>query len=268
SSDALRPVAPPAVNMALWLVALTTAAITSFYMFRLWFMTFFGERRTAVENSHQEAAHGTHPATAVAGEHGAHGVHESPKIMVIPLVVLAILSIVGGYVGVSEALGGHNYFDQFLAPVFKTSAEAVPVHEAAAVHAEVNTERLLTAASVGAAAIGFLLALILYWWRRDLPDRIAARMGALYRAVLNKYYVDEIYNRLFVRPVVEGSTRILWKQIDIGTIDHLVNGAADGARAVSDRTRNMQSGYIRSYAAWVSLGAAAVVFYMIWIATR
>jgi NADH-quinone oxidoreductase subunit L len=126
SSHALRPVAPPAVNVALWLVALTTAMITSFYMFRLWFMTFFGERRAAVENPHQEAAHGTHPGAAVP--HGGHeagqGVHESPKIMLFALVVLAILSIVGGYVGVPEALGGHNYFDRFLAPVFKTSPRA------------------------------------------------------------------------------------------------------------------------------------------------
>jgi NADH-quinone oxidoreductase subunit L len=278
SSDALHAVAPPAVNWALWAVALTTAMITSFYMFRLWFMTFFGERRAAVENPHEEAAYGTHPGAAVThgGHEAGHGVHESPKIMLFALVVLAILSIVGGYVGVPEALGGHNYFDQFLAPVFKTSAEAMPageapaghVQEAAAEHAEVKTERMLTAASVGAAAIGFLLAFVLYYWRRDLPERIAARLGAVYRTVLNKYYVDEIYNALFVRPVVEGSTRVLWKQIDVGTIDHLVNGAADGARAVSDRARTMQSGYIRSYAAWVAVGAAAVVLYMIWIATR
>ena len=275
SSDALRPVASPAVNWALWLVALTTAMITSFYMFRLWFMTFFGERRAAVENPHEEAAYGTHPGSAVPhGEHGAHGVHESPKMMLVPLVVLAILAIVGGYVGVPEALGGHNYFDQLLAPVFKVSAEAMPAghtpaepkQEATAEHAERNTELLLTGASVGAAFLGFLLAYILYYRRRDLPERIASRMGALYRAVVNKYYVDEIYNALFVRPVVLGSTKILWRQIDVGTIDHLVNGAADGARAVSNRARTMQSGYIRSYAGWVAIGAAAVVLYMIWVA--
>jgi NADH-quinone oxidoreductase subunit L len=80
--------------------------------------------------------------------------------------------------------------------------------------------------------------------------------------------VDELYNFLFVRPTVALSTKILWKQIDVGTIDYLVNGAADSARAVSDRARTMQSGYIRSYAGWVALGAAAVVIYMIWIATR
>ncbi|MCI0349030.1 MAG: NADH-quinone oxidoreductase subunit L, partial [Acidobacteriales bacterium] len=147
-------------------------------------------------------------------------------------------------------------------------APALPAQEATAEHAEVKMERMLTGASVGAAFLGFLFAYILYYRRRDLPERIAARMGALYRAVANKYYVDEIYNALFVRPVVEGSTRILWKQIDVGTIDHLVNGAADGARAVSDRARTMQSGFVRSYAGWVSVGAAAVVLYMIWIATR
>ena len=127
---------------------------------------------------------------------------------------------------------------------------------------------MLTAASVAAALFGFLLAYLFYYRRPKLPERIAARMGALYRAVVNKYYVDEIYNALFVRPVVEGSRRVLWRQIDVGTIDYLVNGAADSARAVSNRTRTMQSGYIRSYAAWVALGAAAVVFYMIWTAVR
>jgi NADH-quinone oxidoreductase subunit L len=278
SSDSLRGVAPPAVNWALWLVAITTAMITSFYMFRLWFMTFFGERRAALENPHEEAAYGTHPGTTVPhGDHAAaHGVHESPKIMLTALVVLAILSVIGGYVGVPHALGGHNELDQFLAPVFKQSAESMPaghapaepVQQAAAEHAEQNTELLLTGASVGAALIGFLLAFVLYYWRRDLPERIAVRMGGAYRAVFNKYYVDEIYNALFVRPVVNGSTRVLWKQIDVGTIDHLVNGAADSARAVSDRARTMQSGYIRSYAGWVALGAAAVVLYMIWMATR
>ena len=127
---------------------------------------------------------------------------------------------------------------------------------------------MLTAASVGAALIGFLLAFIFYYWRRDLPQRVAARMGAVYRTVFNKYYVDELYNFLFVRPTVALSTKILWKQIDVGTIDYLVNGAADSARAVSDRARTMQSGYIRSYAGWVALGAAAVVLYMIWVATQ
>jgi NADH-quinone oxidoreductase subunit L len=246
-------------------------------MFRMWFLTFFGERQPAAENPHEEAAHHTRPGLPVphTGDHEHGGVHESPKIMLIPLVILAILSIVGGWVGIPHALAGHNYFDQFLAPVFHKSAEAMPAGEhpaepqgqAAAEHAERNTELLLTGASLGAAALGLLFAYIFYYRRRDLPERIAARLGAVYRAVLNKYYVDEIYNAIFVRPVVEVSRRVLWKQIDTGTIDYLVNEAAVGARAISGRARTMQSGYIRSYAGWVALGAAAVVLYMIWIST-
>jgi NADH-quinone oxidoreductase subunit L len=278
SSHALNAVAPAAVNWILWIVALATAFITAFYMFRLWFLTFFGERRPAVENPHEEAAYATHPGAAVPHglAHGEHGVHESPGIMITALVVLAIFSVVGGWVGIPHALGGGNKFDQFLAPVFHISAEAMPagkapaepVQEAAAEHAERNTELLLTAASVGAALIGFLLAYLLYYRRRDLPEKIAARWNAAYRAVLNKYYVDELYNALFVRPIVGLSTRVLWKQIDTGTIDYVVNESATTARALSNRARGMQSGYIRSYAGWVALGAAAVMFYMIWIATR
>ena len=225
-----------------WAVGVGTAGLTSFYMFRLWFLTFFGESR---------GPHDRHP-------------HESPRVMLAPLVILAVLAVVGGYVGVPHALGGENHFERFLAPVM-----ASPVgreHEGAA--AEVGTERMLTAASVGAAALGLFFSWLLYHKRRDLPEKIAAVFGGVYTAVANKYYVDEGYNAVIVQPLVEGSTRLLWRGVDAGLIDGTVNHAAGDVRKVSDALRNMQSGSVRSYAGWVAAGAAVVVAYLIWAGAR
>ena len=109
-----------------------------------------------------------------------------------------------------EAIGGNNHLDHFLSPVFKVSAEAMPAGptpgepraEAAAQHAEGNIELLFTGISVGAAFLGFLLAWYLYHRRRDLPERVAVQLGGFYRIVLNKYYVDEIYAAMFVKPLI------------------------------------------------------------------
>ncbi|HEV8523664.1 MAG TPA: NADH-quinone oxidoreductase subunit L [Terriglobales bacterium] len=243
-----------------WAVAVVTALLTSFYMFRLWFLTFFGEFRG--------------PQPRAAGPH-TH-LHESPWVMLGPLVALAILSVIGGYVGVPHALGGDNYFDKFLSPVFKASADAMPagahpgepMQQAAAEHAERNLELLFTAVSVGAALLGLLLAWLLYYRRRDLPESIAGWLGGIYGAVRDKYYVDEAYNALFVQPVIQGSSRLLWRGIDAATIDGAVNQSAESAQDISDALRRMQSGNVRSYAGWVALGAAIVVAYMIWQGAR
>jgi NADH-quinone oxidoreductase subunit L len=121
---------------------------------------------------------------------------------------------------------------------------------------------------VAAAALGLYLAWLLYRGRPQLPRQIAGALGGFYHAVANKYYVDELYAILFVKPLVDGSTRILWHTIDQGVIDNTLNDSADGARDVSDQVRRMQSGNLRSYAGWVALGAAGVIAYMIWMGTR
>ena len=163
------------------------------------------------------------------------------------------------------ALGGENHFERFLAPV--VAMPGATEHEGAAA-AEVGTERMLTAASVGAAALGLFFAWLLYSKRRDLPEKIAAAFGGIYNAVANKYYVDEGYNAVLVQPVVEGSTRLLWRGVDAGLIDGTVNHAAGDARKVSDTLRHMQSGSVRSYAGWVAAGAAVVVAYLTWVGAR
>lgn len=177
--------------------------------------------------------------------------------MLVPLMILALLSVVGGWVGI----GGR--FEHFLAPVFgegpSTAATEVLSH---------ITEITLMMISVGAAALGWYLAYVLYLKRPELPPKIADTLGGLYQAVVHKYYVDEIYAELFVKPLIEGSTRILWHGVDQGVIDAAINDTADGAWHVSDAARHMQSGNVRSYAGWVAAGGAVVIAYMIWMGVR
>ena len=255
----------------LWLIGLITAGLTSFYMFRLWFMTFFGDLRLGQVDTGEEAhAVSAPPQTqhGVASQshshaddhaHGHGGVHESPWIMLAPLVVLAVLSIVGGWVGIPEFLGGHNHFDQHLAPVIRNAGEA-----AAEVAPEPALEWVLAGTSVLAAALGLLLAWWLYYKRPELPDRITARIHGLYTTVLHKYYVDEGYGLLFVKPLLAVSTFVFWKGVDQQVIDGSIHGAASASQGIGNQLRRMQSGNIRSYAAWVAIGGAAVVAYMIW----
>ena len=109
---------------------------------------------------------------------------------------------------------------------------------------------------MGAGFLGLYLAWLLYYSKPQLPKRIAQGLGSFYQTVLNKYYIDEIYSTLFVKPLLDGSTRILWHGVDQGVIDATVNNSADGAREVSDSVRHMQSGNLRSYAGWIAAGAA------------
>ncbi|HXP46968.1 MAG TPA: NADH-quinone oxidoreductase subunit L [Terriglobales bacterium] len=231
-----------------WAIGLLTAFLTSFYMFRLWFLTFFGEFRGA---------------EASAGEPGHGHIHESPRVMLIPLAILAVLSVIGGWIGWPESLGGTQRFDHFLSPAFGTHAE-----EAAVAAAEHSKELLLAGVSVLAALLGLFLAWLLYQRRRDLPDKIAAALGGLYTTVRDKYYVDEGYAAAIVQPLIKGSTYILWRGIDAGAIDATANESAETAQHVSDALRHMQSGNVRSYAGWVAAGAALVIAYMVYLGVR
>jgi NADH-quinone oxidoreductase subunit L len=244
-----------------WLIGVITAFITSFYMFRLWFLTFFGDYRGAIAHEGHDSSRAGAPAPH-GHEHGHGEPHESPWVMLGPLVILAILSFVGGWIGI----GGR--FEHFLAPVFQTGASAELAHETAGEAAGQGTETLLMLISVAAAILGLLLAWALYLRRPQLPARIAASLGAFYQAVAHKYYVDELYAVLFIKPLVDGSTEILWHGVDQGVIDATVNNSATAARHVSDNVRHMQSGNLRSYAGWVAAGAAVVIAYMVWMGVR
>jgi NADH-quinone oxidoreductase subunit L len=252
-----------------WLIGVITAFITSFYMFRLWFLTFFGDYRggtAAHDVKHDSAdAHSSRAGAPTAHGHDEHGhgePHESPWVMLGPLVILAILSVVGGWVGI----GGR--FEHFLAPVFQGGVGAELAHETAGEAAGAGTETLLMLISVGAAFLGLFLAWLLYMRRPQLPARIAAGLGELYQAVSHKYYIDEIYAALFVKPLIEGSTTVLWHGVDQGVIDASVNESAHAARETSDAVRHMQSGNLRSYAGWIAAGGAVVIAYMVWMGVR
>jgi len=234
-------------NPVYWVIGAITAFITSFYMFRLLFMTFWGDYKGISVDDHGHA-HATHGHE----EHGHGEPHESPRVMLFPLIVLAFLSLVGGLVGI------HNGFEHFLEPVFGSEFPK-------AITSGGNTEWLLMGVSVLFSIAGLVLAYVLYVSKPYLPQRIADSLGNFYEAVLHKYYVDELYAAVFVKPLVNASTTVLWQGVDRKVIDNSINDAADGARHLSDEVRHMQSGNLRSYAGWIAAGAAIVIAYMTWL---
>jgi NADH-quinone oxidoreductase subunit L len=231
---------PNPLHIVLWIVGLITAGMTSFYMFRLWFKAFFGEQRVD-----------TH-----ANIH--HSVHESPWIMLLPLVVLAILSVVGGWIGIPVALFGSNHIERFLDPVF-----AKPAVEAVASTSGHGIELVLAAVSVLVAALGFYVAYLFYYKRPGTAAAIAERNPTSYSLVSHKYWVDEIYDALLITPLLMFTRGVLALVVDLGIVDG--SGAAAGAttRGLASLERRQISGNIRSYAGWLAIGAAAVMAAMI-----
>ncbi|HWW96321.1 MAG TPA: NADH-quinone oxidoreductase subunit L [Edaphobacter sp.] len=250
----------------LWFVGLVTAGMTSFYMFRLWFKTFFGPEHFeehADLHDHGAAVHaysGSH-AVMVADpeENHAHGVHESPWIMLFPLVVLAILSVIGGWVGVPAAMGGHDEIGHFLEPVFANGVAA----ETATATASHGLEFGLAVVSVLVAAIGLYIAYVFYYKKPRTAAALAGRAPALYRLVENKFYIDEIYSALIVAPLLMFTRLFLGGLIDGGIVNGAGAAAGGTTRGLSSLVRRIQSGNIRSYAGWLAIGAAAVLLVMI-----
>jgi len=248
----------------LWAVGLITAGMTSFYMFRLWFKTFLGESRAAESpalHEHGAAVHASSTSTlTLEAEHESahsHGVHESPWIMLLPLVVLAILSVVGGWVGVPAALGGHNEFEHFLDPVFAT---AVSESAAPASH---GLELGLAAVSVATALVGLFFAWLFYCKKPGTAAALAAKMKPVYDLVANKFYVDQIYEAIFVTGLLGLTRALLSSVVEFVGIDGSRWLTTWLAGDLSDAARKMQSGNIRSYAGWLALGAAVVMTVMI-----
>jgi NADH-quinone oxidoreductase subunit L len=289
----------------LWAIGAVTSLLTAVYMFRLVFLTFHGERRTgAVPSEHPEeeepttrvtaaphASHG-HGGHAAAG-HG-HVPHDAPPSMAIPLIVLAIGSIVAGYIGVPHALGGTNWIEQFLHPSFEVAseshaassprasgvdrslaflraapgqaAEAPPETAQAVVHLEdVGLERRLMAISSGIAVVGIGIAMFLWLKRPDIPAALARRFSGFYRLLLSKYYVDEIYDALIVQPIKQISIDVLWKRMDAGVVDGAVNGVGSLVSSTSNVLRRVQTGSIRTYAAALLAGAVVIVGWYLWM---
>ncbi len=235
----------------LWAVSLITAGLTSFYMFRLWYMTFFGTAR------YDEANVGH-------GEHDSHGVHESPWTMLLPLVILGFLSFAGGWIGWPLALGGHDWIAHFLDPVFVRTGNVAPTTVATA--ADVQLDRILAAVSMLTALLGWFFADLMYRRKPQLADSAEQKTKPLYTLIWNKYWVDEIYATLIVWPILALSRNLLGRGIETGVIDGANTAITAGARDASSGIRRMQSGNIRSYAGWLAAGAAAVLVVVLYLA--
>jgi NADH-quinone oxidoreductase subunit L len=224
----------------LYAFGLATALLTSFYMFRLIFLTFHGKPRY--------------------DEHKVH-VHESPKSMLVPLMILAVLSIIGGWMAAPAFWGGPDYFAKFLEPTFVQSSVGGAEAAEATAHA---LEIPLAIVAVGAALLGFAVASWLYLKQPGKPEQLAKSMRGVYDTLLHKYYVDEIYATLIVKPLLWISTNVLWQTVDVRAIDATVNGIAEGATDIGDGVRHTQSGNTRSYGVWVVIGALVIIAIIFW----
>jgi NADH-quinone oxidoreductase subunit L len=232
--------AGPGLPRLLWAVGIFTAGLTAFYMFRLVSLTFLGQFRGTSEQEHH--------------------LHESPRSMTLPLIVLAALSIVGGWVGVPAVFGeGLDPFARFLGPVFPTLAGSEAAREGLP-HA---TEWILMAVSVAVAASGIGLAW--KWYARDegrAPARLAASFPALHSLVADKFRVDELYGALFVRPFAR-LARMLWKVVDVLIIDGVLNAAAFLVELAGDLLRFLQTGNARNYALTFLLGLVGLLLLVV-----
>jgi NADH-quinone oxidoreductase subunit L len=226
----------PYGSKILWFVGLFTAFLTAFYMFRLWYLAFFGVSRAP------QAAHNDH----------GHGVHESPWVMLIPLVVLAILSLIGGWIGVPAAMHGHDEIGHFLEPLLGSVT-----HTAGAENS--TLELTLAGVSMLVAIAGWLTAHILYYAKPELPADLAKRLRMTYALLLNKYWVDQIYGALIVTPLLLISRYLLKGLFDRGVIDGAGFAAGATAQGFGAIVQRVQSGNIRSYAGWLALGAAVLL---------
>ena len=230
------------VSPVLWGLGVLTAGLTAFYMFRLLFLTFFGEPQYNERKVH---------------------VHESPKSMTIPLIVLAILSVCGGWMAAPALMGGANHFKDFLAPVLSTAAEP----SAAAAESSGGGEILqaLIGAPVIAGLLGFLLAWWLYIKSPKTPKKLADSLSAPYKLLSGKYFIDELYMAVIVRPLVWISRNVLWHVVDEGAIDGTVNGIAFASREAGDNLRRANTGNVRSYATWIVLGVMVFTSLLLWM---
>jgi len=264
-------------HQILWAVGALASLLTAVYMGRLVFLTFHGERRhdaPAAADAHGHAAHDAHGH----GGHGHGAPHDAPPAMAMALIVLAIGSVLAGYIGVPAGLGGHNELGAWLAPSFAAPVEAGAVAEAGAARAEaaaegeaeehgadeIALERTLMGVSSAIAVGGLLVAWFIWIQRREIAAQMARSFAPLHKLLLNKYYVDEIYDATVVTPIQVVSREGLWRGVDVGVIDGAVNGVAALIDAGSMALRRLQTGSVRAYAGSLFIGVVLMLGYYLW----
>jgi NADH-quinone oxidoreductase subunit L len=218
-------------HIVFWGIATVAAFITAFYMFRAVFLTFHGESRV---DPH------VHP-------------HESPPLMTVPLMALAALSVVGGFVGF-PIIAGANKFRDFLAPAITPL-----VHEA---HYPAWFEITMMAFSMAVAAAGIYTAYRMYIKRPELPEKVTQKIPVIYDLVYHKYYVDEIYDATVVNPIKNGSD-FLWHGVDDNVVDGAVNGSATTIGWLSSHLRKLETGFVQNYALAILIGVVLIAGYLI-----
>lgn len=237
-----------------WAVGALTAGMTAFYMFRMFFSTFHGECR--------------------ADEEVRHHIHESPKVMTVPLMVLAVLSVIGGYVGVPHLLGGSNQIEKWLEPVFGHHAPAAAhaggfniistafASSGGAAGAESSAEMQLMIGAIIIGLLGIFIAWLFYVKNPNLPKKFVEKFHGLFTLVHNKYFVDELYDFLFIRNLLRLG-RFCKDFFDEMIIDGIVNGMASLLAGIGGIIRRVQTGMVQGYAFAVILGAIVVIGYLI-----
>lgn len=225
-------------NKLLWVIGVLGSVMTSFYMFRLLFLTFFGTFR------------GTHEQE--------HHLHESPASMTVPLIILAILSAVGGFIGVPEALHGSHHLAEFMSPLYDLAKTANP---AAFGHTSLShsEEYMLMAISVAAALISAIAAYVMYVQKGAVPAPDSEEKSGLQRAIYNKYYVDELYDAVFVRPI-KVLSNFLYAGIEFAIdliIDAFVRLVSLGAKLL----RKTQTGSTGEYVFAMVIGIVVILFW-------
>jgi len=234
SKDAILTHAFAQGQYFIWALGIMGAVLTAFYMFRLIFLTFFGQERL---DSHAKAH-----------------LHESPRVMTVPLVILAFFSVVAGYVGLPVVLGEKaNLFTRFLEPVIKPGQAA---------RLAMNTEWLLILISVAVALCGIYIAYVFYLRSPKIPQVLVSRWPRVYKLLYNKYYVDEIYNAVFVNPLVKGSEAV-YDNFDLKVIDGTINGAARATGFSGKVLSFLQSGLVKDYALAMLLGIILFLGYLL-----
>jgi NADH-quinone oxidoreductase subunit L len=230
-------------NIILWGTLALAALFTAFYMFRMFYLTFLGKERF----DH----HHVHP-------------HESPATMTFPLIVLAIASALGGFLGVPHALGMGvvpNIFEHWLDPVFEDAIKIIGRGEGGAVHA---SEYILMIFSTVVAIGSILLAKKFYsnsnW---TTPKRLVKNFSFSYKILDHKWYLDNVYYIGFVNPIFDASQKLLWKFFDVKIIDGIVNGSAQLTNNIGEQTRKIQSGVVQNYALLMLVGIVFIIAFMV-----
>jgi len=226
----------------LWALGIVTVGLTALYMFRLLFMTFNGASRLEPVK--------------------AHHVHDSPLVIAVPLVVLAIFSMLGGWVGLPEGILWGDAFEHFLAPIAPTMMPGA----GASVAGGGLPPPAASAIALIVALIGIALAWIFYLQNPELPARLAQSLRGLYRLLLGKYYIDELYNLFISRPLFWISQFVLFRGIDAGIIDGIVDGTGLGVEGSGEALRQVETGNVRHYAFIYLLGVLAISAYYVYLA--